>query len=269
MASVNFENLKFNLYEVLGVNRNDNEIKIKKHFKKLVIEMHPDKNPDSNEEIFDHVMTASQILLNPISRKEYDDFLDGHVNQDSFVELKKNFGKEIKNTEKYFVPKEQAIGKFKEDFENLNKKHGVSDKFNNKNIMSEYEKIKQSRQNDITIPQEKIENQNDFNSKFEQRLNQGVFQDQIIEFNKHHEINTYQPNDQLVSIGDYSRLYAEDTISTGQYTSLDSAFKIQKIDVQIPEKSLKERMEEYKNNTSYYSNLPPELFERKKYDKIV
>ena len=44
LVSVNFNELKINLYDVLGISKDANEAKIKKNFKKYVIELHPDKN---------------------------------------------------------------------------------------------------------------------------------------------------------------------------------------------------------------------------------
>ena len=46
--STNFQNLKYNLYEIIGVTRDDSEKKIKKNYLKLAKELHPDKNPDFN-----------------------------------------------------------------------------------------------------------------------------------------------------------------------------------------------------------------------------
>ena len=71
LVTINFNELKFNLYEVLGLTNEASESRIKKSYKKLLIELHPDKNPDSNEDIFNHIIIANQVLGNAILRKDY------------------------------------------------------------------------------------------------------------------------------------------------------------------------------------------------------
>jgi curved DNA-binding protein CbpA len=266
IVSINFNELKFNLYEVLGLTNEASESRIKKSFKKLVIEYHPDKNPDYNEEIFNHIVIANQVLSNTILRKDYDNYLEEKDNKTSHVDLKNNFESAIKDVEKLFPVKEEANKTFKTKIEELNKKHGVNDDLNSRNVMSQYEQLKKMRDSQISIPQEKISNRDDFNQKFESRKDIGAFDGQIIPVNPNSSLGTYQPNDALVGIGDYSKLYSEDSVSTGSYTSLDMAFKIQKIDSNVSEKSLKERMEEYKNQTNLYNARKPSDYSSKKFD---
>ena len=264
LVTINYSELKFNLYEVLGLTNEASENKIKKSFKKLVIKLHPDKNPDSNEEIFTHIIIANQVLSNSNLRKEYDNYLEDANEKTLHVDLKNNFESTIKDVEKFFPIKENATKTFKTKIDELNKKHGVNDELNGKNIMSQYDRIKKSRDTNISIPQEKISNRDDFNQKFESRKDTGTFDSNIIQVNS--GLGTYQTNDALVGIGDYSKLYVEDTVSTGNYTSLDMAFKIQKINPNLSEKSLKERMEEYKNHTNLFNIRKPSDFSSKKFD---
>lgn len=264
LVTINYSELKFNLYEVLGLTNEASENKIKKSFKKLVIKLHPDKNPDSNEEIFTHIIIANQVLSNSNLRKEYDNYLEDANEKTLHVDLKNNFESTIKDVEKFFPIKEDANKTFKIKIDELNKKHGVNDELNGKNIMSQYDRIKKSRDTNISIPQEKISNRDDFNQKFESRKDTGTFDSNIIQVNS--GLGTYQTNDALVGIGDYSKLYVEDTVSTGNYTSLDMAFKIQKINPNLSEKSLKERMEEYKNHTNLFNIRKPSDFSSKKFD---
>ena len=266
LVTINFNELKFNLYEVLGLTNEASESRIKKSYKKLLIELHPDKNPDSNEEIFNHIIIANQVLGNSILRKDYDNYLKEKDNKILHTDLKNNFESVIKDVEKLFPIKEDATKKFKTKIEELNNMHGVTCDLDSKNVMGQYEQLKKMRDLNISIPQEKISNRDDFNQKFESRKDTGTFNTQIISVNPNSTLGTYQPNDALVGIGDYSKLYLEDNVSTGSYTSLNMAFKIQKFDSNISEKSVKEKMEEYKNQTNQYNNRKQNDFSSKKFD---
>jgi curved DNA-binding protein CbpA len=260
IVSINFADLKYDLYQILGLSKEASDNRIKKTFRKLVLELHPDKNKDANEELYNHVIIANQVLTNSQLRKDYDAFLDESSKKDSFLDLKKNFDSQIKEVEKFFPVKEEAKGLFTNKIDELNKKHGFNTENDSKDIMSQYNNAKTNRKSQINIPQERISNTKDFNAKFENKKESGVFGEQLIVANANNNLGTYQPNDGLATIGDYSNLYAEDTVSTGAYTSLDMAFKIQKINTDVKEKTLDQRMIEYKNQTTQFSNRNPNDF---------
>ena len=87
-----------NLYDVLELNQNANEIEIKKAYHRLVKKYHPDKNNTINTtEKFLKIQSAYEILINESTRNKYgtmqenekssfNDFLDKIINNN--IDLK-------------------------------------------------------------------------------------------------------------------------------------------------------------------------------------
>ena len=71
---------KRDYYEILGVSKNASEDEIKKVFRKLAVQYHPDKNPNNkteSEEKFKEAAEAYEILSDPDKRERYNRF--GHA----------------------------------------------------------------------------------------------------------------------------------------------------------------------------------------------
>ncbi|NOZ60112.1 MAG: molecular chaperone DnaJ [Calditrichaeota bacterium] len=61
-------------YEILGISREANESEVKKAYRKLALQFHPDKNPGDKaaEEKFKEISEAYEVLKDPEKRKRYD-----------------------------------------------------------------------------------------------------------------------------------------------------------------------------------------------------
>jgi curved DNA-binding protein CbpA len=241
--TIDFDSLKFNLYEIINVTPDSSENKIKKACRNLILHFHPDKNSKVQEDIYNHIFTANQILTNKEYREKYDEYLNKSVS--SHFELKNKFEKKNIDTP---INEEEAAIKFKTKLDELNKKHQYIDDYNKTNIMQSYEKIKKDRNAQLDIPKEIISNNDDFNNKFDNKKS-----NEIIITDDPKNISSYNITDNYTAIDiAFNNLYIEDeTSNTNKYSSLKTAFKLQ------PKTSNKiqyTNMEQYKNDTTRYLN---------------
>jgi molecular chaperone DnaJ len=76
---------KRDYYDVLGVERNASDEDVKKAFRKLAFQYHPDKNPDNGAaDKFKEINEAYQVLGDPEKRASYDRFGHAGVSGSSF-----------------------------------------------------------------------------------------------------------------------------------------------------------------------------------------
>lgn len=285
--TIDFETLKYNLYEVLGIDPKSSETKIKKAFRNLILNFHPDKNNNTEEEIYYHIVTANQILTNSDVRKKYDDFLnklqDTHDDMKSqFNKIKeeqsssynnkdsnnkdsnnKDYNNKTTNKEKLYTEnhsntKDDALEAFNNKFSKLEQQHLDNYNVSNETINNNYNKLLKEREKPIDIPKEDIKSMNDFNNKFENNVFNGNFNDQIIPVKEKMELSTLNINDNYTSLDiAFNNLYIDGGgINTSKFSSLDSAFKIQQINTKdFKEVNIKNAMEAYKNETTSFSKI--------------
>jgi curved DNA-binding protein CbpA len=243
--TINFETLKFNLYEILNVSKDASESKIKKAFRNLILNFHPDKNNDAEEDIYQHIIIANQVLSNKESRKKYDSFLN--IVDKTHDDLKKNFNK---NNNEPKLSQEEAQKKFENKINELTKKHGQD--FIETNTKDNYEKMLKARELALEIPKEEIKDIEDFNSKFQNKVLNKNFGDQIIPVTENMGLSTLNVNDNYTHLDvAFDNLYIDGGgVSTSKYTSLDAAFKIQSVDLNNRNNiSIEEAMNNYKKET--------------------
>lgn len=257
MDKINFNELEFNLYEILNLPMNctTNDIKIK--FKQLVKKFHPDKITKLEEKIYYYITLANHILGNPNSRIQYDRWLKGSNIMHN--ELKNNYKSSEDSVKKYFPKtKEDAQYKFIQQNEELWNRHhnGFMEDSNNFDKRLSNHLVK--REDIRHVGREDFRNMDDFNDTFNMRKEgNGKYSGNIIKVDTKASIVPYMGKSGInyVDLKDFNKMYLEDSIITSYYTSLDRAFKLQPNMEDKRTKNNKNRISEYNNMTEELKNI--------------
>lgn len=262
---IDFNRLKYNLYDILNVSSDVDATIIKKKFIKIIKTFHPDKNSELEEEIYYHIILANQVLLNKESRRLYDEFLQSTT--ETFNELKNSFSKTKENIDQTFPEKDKCKIMFNNKIQELNKKHGYSENIGSDSVLERFNKVKNGR-SDVTIEKENIRDMGEFNKKFNYNKTEGKFKDQIVEYKGvPSELSTYVHGEHYTSLSDIDKLYIEDSVQSAKYSSLDRAFMLQPTNIPTSSKSYDDRMKEYQNETTLYKNMKPNDFSTKNFNE--
>jgi len=97
-----------NYYKILRVSRSDSSATIKRVFRKLALELHPDINTATNaHEQFVELNEAYEVLRNPVKRKRYNQLLN------SETEKKQTSNKAEKRKKKWNSSTQNSVTKGK------------------------------------------------------------------------------------------------------------------------------------------------------------
>jgi curved DNA-binding protein CbpA len=249
MSDFKFENLKYNLYDLLNVECTSDKRTIKKAYKRLMIQYHPDKASTLEEEIFHQITLGYQILKNDKVRKSYDNWLISKTQVKSQIDLKNSY-KNDKNFIKNMFPKlpQDAARNYKDQIKKLEKKHGIIE--DNIPTINKYNKKKADRTNIKKIKKEKFKNNREFIDTFKNRKMKDNNKRNLIKYNG--EIVSYESLEselKYTSVKDYDKLYSTKTVQTSQFSSLDRAFLMHPELLVKNKDSSKKRIKDYEKQT--------------------
>ena len=246
MDNLNFNTLKYNLYELLNITSDTDINHNKKIYLKIIKNFHPDKNSSLEEEIYYHIIIAGKVLTNQKLKENYDEYL---FNQTKLPDqLKETFTKDTNNPNPYNINK-ISDSEFNELMKDLDNKHGVN-KLNLEHLNELKLKELINNRNNINISKEDIKDVKDFTEKFENKKKMGLFNSQIVEFKgTPMELSSVVIGNSYTNLYDINKLYIEDNITTDNFSSLDQAFTLQpNIEFNDNKISLESKINDYKNN---------------------
>jgi DnaJ-class molecular chaperone len=140
LSNYNIKPMSSDFYKILGVNKNATQEEIKKAYKKLVLQWHPDKNPDPTaKEKFQAIQIAYENLTDERKRTRYDAFDTFDMGSES---------SKIKDLYLYFcIACKEIFDKYeiaetdREEFDRLFDAKEFATELNTNNVEALYEKV--------------------------------------------------------------------------------------------------------------------------------
>ena len=245
MDELNFNALEFNLYELLNLPTTCTCIDVKKKFKKLIKLFHPDKISNIEEKIYYNITIAHHVLSNEEFKKRYDDWLIG--SHKSHLSLKNSFNDTLVDMHQYFPhSKEEAAVLFQQSTRELEKRHGEFKE--DKRKLHDIYKEKQKERTKVTVTKEEFTSIDDFNKKFTDRKNEGLYCDKIVKRTTDIQPYTFGTSSNYTELNDFNNIYKQD--SPFQYV-----FDLMPIiDHRPNNKTISQRMSEYNEQINISNN---------------
>lgn len=108
-------------YKTLGINKNATEDEIKKAYRKLAREYHPDLNPNDTEanKKFQQINEANEVLSDAEKRKKYDAYGENWQHAEAYENANRQSANQSQNWQDYTYSGAQEEGDFSDFFESL------------------------------------------------------------------------------------------------------------------------------------------------------
>lgn len=250
-----FTKLKFNLYEIMNLTPDCTSRQVKKVYRKLVSKFHPDKNNSVEEDLFNHIVLAYQVLSNPIEKTSYDSFINNSKkSKSSHYDIKQSYdNKQFHSKDSYEISKK----KYEEKVRKLEMKHKIKE-IDNTDPLVRIKSLKKVREQ-VQVNYENIINNDDFNSKFNQRRT--GFED-----NRDDRQLVKNPKNNYSIVNNYNDLYVNDSVVSDSFSSLDNAFTLNP-EIKYKEEKVTNKMQRYKNESEYLKNLPNNKYLNMQYEE--
>ena len=283
---VNFDELEYNLYELLNVPENAKLDQIKSSYKKLVLKYHPDKNPNEDfTDLLSNVNIAYRVLKKTETRQKYDTYIMNKKNTSniSHSNLKSNY---LNNSKKEISESDVKNAKmgFHNKMNELNNKHSYKEDFSvlNPNQANQKLNLLQERRKNLDIDHvpifknSKFTNES-FNQKFDAFKNGdytlNIHNQDIIKAESNLIPTAYHPSDNSLTQytpfteASYNDLYVEDSnIQGNNFTSLDVAFSLKESSYQFDNKSLEDRLMDREKEDDKFKSMTINDFTNETYD---
>lgn len=251
---IDFEDIPYDLFELLEINENSTDKEIKKAYKKCIVKYHPDKNTNSSDDYFSWITLAYKILSDPKNKELYIEWKNW---SDNHNKLKSN-RQDIKlNTTKTYKEFEQE----------LNQKHGYVENYDvisSKDTKTLLNKLINER-NQVQVINENISDINSAVDNLKQNKNKlQEKQQDIIEFQG--DLGTLQTGSNYGALSDIGKLYGENQVVIEKnMSSMNYAFNLNPYQEYVENtKTLEEQIKDYEKETSSLEKVHEKTIKKNK-----